>query len=239
MIRNWLFASGLLCLLSLVAAGTVQSGLLLRRWAPPSNLLLRPADNAFRVLLIVICVGLGVGLGPGLTSLGWHGDHLAQVAGLGVVSGVILAGLLMVIGQAGSKLWGQSGYSDRVLRGMLPVNRREWIGVLLALLPAAAVEELLFRSLPLGGLTWLLAPWWLLWPLSLIFGLLHWPQGAWGVLGTTLAGVLLSWLFVATGSFWVVLVTHYTLNVTQVVVARRLGLTPLHADAPQPSPATN
>jgi len=101
--------------------------------------------------------------------------------------------------------------------------------VLMALLPAAALEELLFRSLPLGGLTWLVPPWWLMWPLALFFGLLHWPQGAWGVVGTTLAAIVLSLLFLATGSIWAVLAAHYIFNVLQIVAAQWMGLQPLRA----------
>ncbi len=97
----------------------------------------------------------------------------------------------------------------------------------LALLPAAALEELLFRSLPLGGLAWLIEPQWLMWPLALFFGLLHWPQGGWGVTGTTLAAIMLSLLFLATGSIWPPLATHYVMNVLQVAVAVRTGVRPL------------
>ena len=99
----------------------------------------------------------------------------------------------------------------------------------LALLPAAMLEELLFRSLPLGGLTWLVAPHWLLWPLAVFFGLLHWPQGGWGVAGTMLAAILLSLLFLATGSIWPPLAAHYVMNLLQVAVAVRAGVRPLRA----------
>jgi membrane protease YdiL (CAAX protease family) len=136
-----------------------------------------------------------------------------------------MASLLVV------RRWGSDVYSTRLLQCILPINRREWIGVLLALLPAAALEELLFRSLPLGGMAGLgvelLRPHWLMWPLSLFFGLLHWPQGAWGVVGTALAAVALSLLFLATGSLWVVLSAHYVLNVSQIIAAQLVGLRPL------------
>jgi membrane protease YdiL (CAAX protease family) len=107
---------------------------------------------------------------------------------------------------------------------MMPINRKEWAGVLLALLPAAALEELLFRSLPLGGLTWLISPWWLLWPLALLFGLLHWPQGGWGVTGTAITAVVLSLLFLGTGSIWVPLAAHYTMNTFQFAAAKLSGI---------------
>ena len=111
----------------------------------------------------------------------------------------------------------------------LPASGREWAGVLMALVPAAALEELLFRSLPLAGLTWLVSPWWLLWPLALLFGFLHWPQGWWGVVGTALAAMALSALFLVSGHIWVPLIAHYTMNVLQLVLAARMGVRPLRA----------
>ena len=124
---------------------------------------------------------------------------------------------------------GAGVYEDKLLRCILPAGRHEWPGVVLALLPAAALEELLFRSLPLGGLARLVAPHWLMWPLALLFGLLHWPQGGWGVVGTTVAAVALSLLFLATGSVWAPLAAHYVLNVLQLVLARWMGIQPLRA----------
>jgi membrane protease YdiL (CAAX protease family) len=140
-----------------------------------------------------------------------------------------MAGLLTGAGWAIERRWGAEVASTRLLCCILPASRREWVGVMLALLPAAALEELLFRSLPLGGLTWLVAPAWLMWPLAVFFGLLHWPQGAWGVLGTTLAAIILSVLFLATGSIWAVLAAHYLFNVTQIIAAQWMGLRPLRA----------
>jgi uncharacterized protein len=148
----------------------------------------------------------------------------------GLAAGLALALSLMVLGYATVHYWGQGVHSPRIVRYILPVNRREWVGVSLALLPAAALEELLFRSLPLAGLSWLISPWILLWPLALFFGLLHWPQGWWGVAGTTLAAIALSLLFLATGSFWIALVAHYVANLVQLLIARITGVQPLRAE---------
>jgi membrane protease YdiL (CAAX protease family) len=65
--------------------------------------------------------------------------------------------------------------------------------------------------------------------LSLLFGLMHWPQGGWGIAGATLVGVFISILFLGTGSLWAALAAHYALNVHQLIAARRAGLTPLRA----------
>lgn len=231
MLHHWVFLACLLILWAVIAVSTVRTGLLLRRWTPSFNLLLSRPENALRLALISLCVLLGARLGPGAGPLGWEATRALPLMGLGVGAGLLLAGALMVTGQAVVRRWGPAVSDDRLLRVILPYQPREWPGVLAALLPAAALEELLFRSLPLGGLSWLLPAAWLLWPLALAFGLLHWPQGGWGVLGATLAALAFSLLFLVTGSIWAPLAAHYVMNVVQVVAARSLGIQPLRGAA--------
>ena len=228
-ISNLLFLAGLVALLALVAVSTVRTGRLLRTWTPPFNPLLSLPENALRLGLIAAGVGLGLAFGPGPAALGWQTADIGRDLALGALFGVAMAGFFALAGRAAVRQWGPEVYDDRVLRCILPVTRREWPGVALALLPAAMLEELLFRSLPLGGLTWLIAPHWLMWPLAVFFGLLHWPQGGWGVAGTALAAILLSLLFLTTGSIWPPLAAHYVMNLLQVAVAVRAGVRPLRA----------
>ena len=227
--RIWLYAAVVAVLMAVVAVGTVRSGLVLRTWIPGYNLLLNRADNLLRLFLLGLCLAAGAALGPGSVSLGWDTGGLAGDLVVGVVCGLVLALALSVAGSVAVRRWGQEIYSNKMVQCILPLNRGEWAGVLVVLLPAAALEELLFRSLPLGGLGWLVAPWWLLWPLALLFGLLHWPQGWWGVVGTSLAGIILSLLFLASGSIWIPLVAHYVMNVTQLLLARWTGVKPLRS----------
>jgi membrane protease YdiL (CAAX protease family) len=228
-IGAWIFAVGTGIMMAFVAFGTIRSGQLLRVWTPPTNLLLSVPDNGARVLGIGFCLLLGSTAGPGGRQLGWSPHYLAANVLVGIVTGVAVALMLGAVGLAATRHWGRSAYSTKMLQCILPANGREWILVLLALWPAAALEELLFRSLPLGGLGWLASPWWLLWPLALFFGLLHWPQGGWGIVGTTLLAVLLSWLFLATSSIWPPLIAHYLINMSQLVAAKLSGLQPLRA----------
>jgi membrane protease YdiL (CAAX protease family) len=227
----WVFAASVAALIAFVSYTTVRSGLLLRRWTPHFNIMLSPVDNLVRLGLLAACVLLGTTVGPGPQALGWSvsAAQLGRDLMLGIAAGLILATMLNAGGMLAMRRWGPQVLSTRLLRCMLPINHREWAAVLLALLPAAALEELLFRSLPLGGLTWLLPPWWLLWPLALLFGMLHWPQGGWGVAGTAAIAVVFSLLFLASGSVWTVLAAHYTMNVYQLVAARRSGVEPLRA----------
>jgi membrane protease YdiL (CAAX protease family) len=226
-ISDLVFLADLLILMALVAVGTVRTGRLLRTWTPPFNPLLSLPENVLRMGLIGLCIALGYVFGPGPVALGWQTTHIWRDLALGAAFGAAMAWFFALAGGAAVRRWGPEVYDDRLLRCILPATRREWPGVALALLPAAALEELLFRSLPLGGLGWLIAPHWLMWPLALFFGLLHWPQGGWGVAGTTLAAIMLSLLFLATGSIWPPLAAHYVMNVLQVAVSVRTGLRPL------------
>lgn len=229
---RWLFLASLTGLLCVVAYGTLRSGQILRVWTPPFNLLLNPTDNLMRLAMIGICLGLGAWLGPGPQALGWHTERMAQDLGIGALVGLVLSGALAVVGQVVARRWGPEVYSLKMLQCMLPLNKREWVSVLAALLPSALLEELLFRSLPLGGLAWLISPGVLLWPLAVGFGLLHEAQGSWGIVGTTFAGLVFAGLFLATGSVWAPFSAHYVANVTQIIVARRLGVSPLRGRTP-------
>jgi membrane protease YdiL (CAAX protease family) len=68
-----------------------------------------------------------------------------------------------------------------------------------------------------------------MWPLALLFGLLHWPQGPLGVVGTTFLALILSALFLWTGSVWTAVFAHWALNLVEVTLAWQQGLRPLRA----------
>ena len=226
-----IFAAVLALLILVLGVATWYSGRLLRHIIPPKNLLLALPDTVLRLVLILVCIALGLSVGPGAAALGWSTDRLLADILAGVAAALVLAPAFVWTGYAVVRRWGPEMYDNRLLRAIVPVNRREWFLVVLALLPAAVLEELLFRSLPLGGLTWIASPWVLLWPLSLLFGLMHASQGQWGVAGTAVMGLLLSALFLYTGSIWIPTIAHWLLNVTEITLAQRQGLRPLRADA--------
>ncbi len=83
------------------------------------------------------------------------------------------------------------------------------------------LEELLFRSLLVGGMTPLLPGPLLVLSVGIVFGLLHSPQGTWGMAGAALAGVILGALFLLAGSLLLPSIAHYVANMVQVSVAYR------------------
>ena len=216
--------------MALAAFGTWRTGILLRTWTPPFNLLLSGPENALRLALIGVCLALGRFAGPGVAALGWRSAHLGRDLASGAMIGAAMAVVLGLAGWAAERRWGPAVSDPKLLRCIMPASSREWPGVVAALLPAAALEELLFRSLPLGGLgLGTIRPYLWMWPLALFFGLLHWPQGSWGVVGTTLAGLMFSAVFLVTGSIWPPLAAHALFNLLQIVLARWRGLQPLRA----------
>jgi membrane protease YdiL (CAAX protease family) len=103
----------------------------------------------------------------------------------------------------------------------LPRSRDEWAPVLLALFPAVLIEELLFRSLLIGGLAVVLPVSWLMLSTALLFGWMHSPQGQLGVAMTTVVSLLLAGLFLWRGSLLPPLTAHYMVNLLQLIIAYR------------------
>jgi membrane protease YdiL (CAAX protease family) len=83
------------------------------------------------------------------------------------------------------------------------------------------MEELLFRLLWLGVFSPVIPLPLLIIGASILFGLMHQPQGLLGVVTAGGINILFSLLFVWTGELLVPLVAHYTINLLQVIAAHR------------------
>ncbi len=218
-IRYAFFLLFTLALTGFIGYGTFATARLLRTWRPERNLLLLPQENALRVLLVFVCIGLGLLSGVKPSALGWQWANWQTDALLGLAIGLVLAFGFYTATQLLLKLGGGRFYSPSVLEILLPTNRREFWLVLLAFLPAVLVEELLFRSLLIGGLSPWIAPLALVLGGGVVFGLVHSPQGVWGMAGGGLAGVIFGLLFMTTGSLVAPLVAHYVANSVQIGLA--------------------
>jgi len=221
-INFWLFTLLTLALVAFIGYGTYTTARLLRTWRPDRNLLLLPAENLLRLVLIGVCLILGMLSGLPPSQLGWSFAQVGQQLWWGVVWGAVLA-----IFFYGSTQWlvrstGQRFYSSVVIQAITPKDAREFVLVLVAMAPVVLLEELLFRSLLIGGLAPVVPLPLLIVGWSVIFGLLHSPQGVWGMVGAGLGGLLLSLLFVMQGSLLLPLVAHYVTNMVQVIQAMRL-----------------
>ncbi len=221
-INFWLFTLLTLALVVFIGYGTYATARLLRTWRPDRNLLLLPAENLLRLVLIGVCLILGFLSGLPPSQLGWSFPQVSQQLLWGAVWGTLLALFFY-----GSTQWlvrstGQRFYSSAVIQAITPKDKREVVLVLLAMAPVVLLEELLFRSLLIGGFAHIVALPLLMIGWSFIFGLLHSPQGTWGMIGASIGGLVLSLLFVTQGSLLLPLVAHYITNMVQVLQAMRL-----------------
>ncbi|GAB4560020.1 MAG: hypothetical protein Kow0047_06360 [Anaerolineae bacterium] len=210
------YLAGSLTLLALVMVGALRSAQILKRWVPDRNLLLLPTEIATKIVLVVACVALGWTSGLGVARLGWHSPRPLADLSLGLAIGVGLAAVLAVLTPWADRVSEERLYDDAIVRNITPRRPGEWPGVLLALIPAVLSEELLFRSLLLGGLSPPIPVWPLALILSLCFGVVHWPQGLLAVAVTFAVGMAFSGLFVWRQTLLAPVVAHYVANVLQI-----------------------
>lgn len=220
--RYWFFVVLTLALTGLISYNTYLSARLLRCWRPDRNLLLLPAENGLRLGLMLACVGLGMLSGLNARQLGWVVERLPVQVLLGLGWGGLLAGFFFISTRWITQRSGERFYSPVIVQAIVPANHRELLLVCAAMVSVVLLEELLFRSLLIGGLAPILPTPLLLGGWSVLFGLLHSPQGSWGMVGAGLAGLLLGWLFLQQDSLVTPLVAHYVTNVVQVIQAMRM-----------------
>lgn len=215
----WLNLARLLTILFTAFIGytTYQTHLLLKRIELDFNVLLSIPETVVRLVLVGICLLLAWLSGQpaevlGFTPLnGWQSVALA--AGIGIIIQLVVNGVTALAIQT----FGRQIYSPRLILNILPKRPGEWLPVALAFIPPVLMEELLFRSLWLGlfedvvPLTLLIAV------TSVVFGLMHQPQGKLGMIVAGGINVVFCLLFVWIGQLLVTVVAHYTVNLLQIV----------------------
>ena len=216
-----LFVAGTLTLTAFIAWATYRSAQVLRQMQVDFNLLLLPAENLLRIGLVVACLILGWASGLPRAQFGWTSRAPLADLAIGLAVGVLAQVILNALTDWALSRFGPGIYSPVVVLSILPRSQEEWAPVLLALFPAVLVEELLFRSLLLGGLA-------VAWPApalmagtALLFGWMHSPQGRLGMIMTAAISLLLAALFVWRGSLLPPLVAHYVVNLLQLIIAHR------------------
>ena len=210
-----LFLIGLLILLAFISIATYRTNQLLREWTPEENILLSLPENIARIVLILLAVGLGLLSQAGPKQLGWLPAHPLTDILLGVVLGILMP-LLLYYPSQWIETHHPQWYSDVVIASIRPRHRGEWPWVIAALLPVAILEELIFRSLLLGAFEPYVNILYFVVGISIFFGLLHLPQGEWGVLGVILVSMILSGVFLWRHSLLVVVIAHWVMNVVQL-----------------------
>jgi membrane protease YdiL (CAAX protease family) len=216
------FALLTLTLTGIIAFMTYRTAQLLSHWQPDRNLLLLPAENLVRAGMIAVCIGLGVMSGVPLVQLGWTLQDWLRACAWGLIWGAALALVFYLSTKWVARRTDRRFYSPAVIEAILPRHAAEYWPVMLAMIPVVILEELLFRSLLIGGLGFVIPTPLLLASTAILFGLMHAPQGAWGVTGACIAGLVLGSLFLAFGSIIAPIVAHYVANVVQINQATRV-----------------
>lgn len=220
-LRLLLFVVGTLGLVGFVAVMTLETARLLASTDEelPFNPLLHPLENAFRLALLLLCAGLMLVSGLPREQFGLIPFNPVRDGVGAALVGLLLAWGVNLVSMGILPRLRPGLYAPTTVRLLRPRTRGEIAPVVLAALPAAALEEVLFRALLVGGFSlWLPAPL-LIVVSSVLFGLLHLVQGMWGVALTALMGMVMGWLFITTGSLWFVIVAHWALNANQFVLA--------------------
>ena len=213
-----------LLLVAFVGYGTYRAAQLLPHWPPDQNPLLHPVESALRVVLILVCIGLGFLSGQAWTTLGWQMPRPVAQIGWGVVWGLAIAAIYVVATRWIVAKSGGRYYTPAVVRVIVPRSGSQLAAIALVMVSVVALEELLFRSLLLGGLTPLLPPWLLLVLGGIVFGLMHSPQGWWGMVAIALGGVVLGMMFLGEQSLLMPAVAHYMANMAQITYAYWRGV---------------
>lgn len=207
----------------LLGAAAYRSGLALKRGQVSVNLLLAPLENVARLALVGLCMAIGWGSGLDPQVLGWRGGEAIAPLLTGLVAGLALLGVVNIGTTWAVRRFGPGIYSPLVLRNMLPRRWSDWLLAPLALAPAVLLEELLFRSLLVGGFSVLIPIGAAVALSSIAFGMMHMPQGVLGVGVATILGTVLAALLWWQESLLTPFVAHYVLNLAQLVIAAVAG----------------
>lgn len=217
--KVFLFVGGTVGLTLALMYLTAATAALLQRGPLPFNPLLHPAEMAFRLLILGVCLLLVWASGFPLTRFGVVPFSFRRDVAAAVAGGLLLAWTVNFVSRLVVPDAPSGFYSKNALQSVRPRTVAELVAVCLVALPAALLEELLFRGMWVGGFSAWVPPVWLIAVSGLLFGLMHLAQGLWGVLVTAFVGIVLGVAFVWTGSLWFVLGVHWTVNVNQFVVA--------------------
>ena len=176
--------------------------------------------------LLAIGVVLVWWRGPGWRIVGFARPRsIAQAAAIGVAVGAGYQGLsLMLLEPAIACVTGSALPDVSIFRAVIGDQRQLAISLLLSWTTAAFAEETVYRGwittrvAELGRFSkhaWMAA----IVVSSIVFGLVHTYQGLSGMIATGLTGVVLGWLYLATGrNLWAPIIAHGVMDTSGLVM---------------------
>jgi membrane protease YdiL (CAAX protease family) len=198
------FASGI--------AASMGAGYLLSAVAPGLDALTLQTIALMAGFLATTAVIAGLGLKWDLSDLRWTKSgaspgSIGLALLLGVAPAVLVLGVAVPVGGAGWSLDGETFGAWAMAIG----------GLGLSLLPAAFIEEVMFRGVAFVALARAFGPWRAAIGLSVLFAAAHLanPNVTWlGVANIALAGIFLSGVFYLGGGIWSATAAHLGWNLT-------------------------
>jgi len=225
---NFWYAFGTLGLTAFLYWAAYQSNKLMKTVELKGNLLLNVPEFIFKLIIFGLCLGIASSLDvsrPAISSYpnGYFGWPSGQPA-VDVVEGAALGLVIQFVVNIGStiavRVFGPDIYSPTIMKGIVPQNTRQWLLIIPPLLLAVAIEEMLFRALLVGGFSTVVSPWIMAVATSIVFGLMHAPQGRLGIVVTGIVGFVFATIFILTNSLVLVICTHYIINFIQIARAK-------------------
>lgn len=226
---NPYFVIGTLALLALLYWGAYTSAREVKTLELSGNILLSAPEIIFKLVLLGLCLGLASSLSPDVgrpeSYLGWPPANFFLEAAIGAALGLVIQFAVNFSSTVAIRIWGSKIYSAVVIKSIIPKNTLQWLITPLPLLLAVILEEILFRSLAIGGFSSLFPnQWWWIWSLALvssvIFGLVHRPQGILGVITVGLVGFIFAAIFIVSDSLLMVIACHFVINMLQLIRAK-------------------
>lgn len=217
----WLNLTRLLVLLftGFIAWMTYRSYLLLKSVTIEENLLLSLPESMARLVLVGFCLFLAWLSGLAPLQLGLAVEQPWRTIGWGLAIGLIVQLTINLITIQTIKIFGRDIYSPWLIQNILPRRSSDWPLIALAFIPPVLMEELLFRTLLIGVFRDIIYLPILILVTSIIFGLMHQPQGKLGMIIAGMINVVFCILFIWSDQLLLTFVAHYTINCLQVVFA--------------------
>lgn len=217
-----IFLVGTLALIAFFYWMAYQSEKLMKTVEVQGNLLLSIPEFIFKLVILGICSGIISTLTVQNPEkyIGWPVDSPGLDVIIGAALGVAIQFVVNVVSVLAIRIFGKSIYDPKVMKSVVPKRQREWFLILLPLLLSVAVEELIFRSMLIGGFSLVVNPWIMAVASSIIFGIMHSPQGRLGIIMTGVIGFVFATIFIISGSLVMVITAHYIINFMQILRAK-------------------
>jgi membrane protease YdiL (CAAX protease family) len=186
------------------------------------NLLLNIPEIIFKLVLIGLCMGLISSLDTPHPEkyIGWPSANPGLDLLVGAVIGLAVQFVVNITSILAIRIFGKEIYSPALMKSIVPKKPIEWVLILIPLFIAVLFEELLFRAMLIGGFSLVVNPWVMAVASSVIFGIMHAPQGRLGIVMTTLVGLVFGAVFILTNSLVTVIAAHYVVNFLQILRAK-------------------